>query len=122
MNKSCFSEISDEYDEYPEVTQDDLNRAVFRVGLKPVSLHRQRVTILLDTVLVEYFKAKAGETGWQRLISDTLRQAAEYENLEDTLRRVVREELHHSTCQTDETAGLRRKNNMSLQRTAGACP
>ena len=67
MNKSCFSEISDEYDEYSEVTQGDLNRAVFRVGLKTVSSHRQRVTILLDTVLVEYFKAKAGETGWQRL-------------------------------------------------------
>ena len=83
MNKSCSSEISDEYDEYPEVTQDDLNRAVFRVGLKPVSSHRQQVTILLDTVLVEYFKAKAGENDWQRLISDTLRRAVEYESLED---------------------------------------
>jgi len=109
MNKSYSSEISDEYDEYPEVTQDDLNRAVLRVGLKPVSSHRQQITILLDTVLIEYFKAKAGENDWQRLISDTLRRAVEYENLEDTLRRVVREELHHSTCQTGETAGLRRK-------------
>jgi|SaaInl8_200m_RNA_FD_contig_41_1462965_length_732_multi_7_in_0_out_0_2 hypothetical protein len=37
MNNSYSLEISDEYDEYPEVTQDDLNRAVFRVGLKSVS-------------------------------------------------------------------------------------
>ncbi|MCP4105191.1 MAG: BrnA antitoxin family protein [Desulfobacteraceae bacterium] len=61
-------------------------------------LHKQQITIMLDTVLVEYFKAKAGETDWQKLISDTLRQAVEYENLEDTLRRVVREELNHRTC------------------------
>jgi uncharacterized protein (DUF4415 family) len=109
MNKSYSSEISDAYDEYPEVTQDDLDRAVFRVGLKPASSRKQQITILLDTVLVEYFKARAGETGWQKLISDTLRRAAEYENLEDTLRRVVREELHYS--RTDEAAGLQRTNS-----------
>lgn len=98
MNNIYSSEISDEHDEYPEITQDDLDRAVFRVGLKPISSHKQKITILLDTVLVEFFKAKAGETDYQRLINDTLRRAMEYENLEDTLRRVVREELHHKTC------------------------
>jgi len=56
MNYIYSSQISDKYDEYPEVTQDDLNRAVFRIGLKPVSSHKQRVTIHLDTALVEYFK------------------------------------------------------------------
>jgi len=98
MNNIYSSEISDEHDEYPEITQDDLDRAVFRVGLKPISSHKQQITILLDTVLVEFFKAKAGETDYQRLINDTLRRAMEYENLEDTLRRVVREELYHRTC------------------------
>ncbi len=96
MNSFYSSEIFD--DEYPEVTQDDLDHAVFRVGLKSVSSHKQRITILLDTALVEHFKARAGETDdYQRLINDTLRRAVEYENLEDTLRRVVREELHHRT-------------------------
>ncbi len=83
MNKSYSSETCDDRDEYPEVTQDDLNRAIFRVGLKPASSHKQQVTIMLDTVLVEYFKAKAGETDWQKLISDTLRRAVEHKNLED---------------------------------------
>ena len=106
MNDIYSSQIYDKYDEYPEVTQDDLNRAVFRIGLKPVSSHKQRVTIHLDTALVEYFKARAGETDWQRLIGDTLRRAVEYENLEETLRRVVREELHHQTCQKDNAAEL----------------
>ena len=49
----------------------------------------------LDTILIEYFKAKAGDRGYQTLINETLRQAKEREELEHTLRRVIREELHH---------------------------
>jgi uncharacterized protein (DUF4415 family) len=94
MNNYSSSPTSDERDEYPKVTQADINRATFRVGLTPAP-RKQRVTILLDTGLVEYFKAKAGERGYQTLINDTLRQAKERETLEETLRRVIREELNH---------------------------
>ena len=94
MNNYSSSPTSDERDEYPKVTQADMDRATFRVDLKPAS-RKQRVTILLDTGLIEYFKAKAGERGYQTLINDTLRQAQERETLEETLRRVIREELHH---------------------------
>ena len=90
------SPTSDDRDEYPKVTQADLNRATFRVGLKPVP-RKQRITISLDTNLIEYFKAKAGERGYQVLIKETLRQAKEHEDLEDTLRRVIREELRRET-------------------------
>ncbi|CAN2040818.1 hypothetical protein GMMP15_2020018 [Candidatus Magnetomoraceae bacterium gMMP-15] len=62
MSNSYSSEISGDHDEYPEVTQDDLDRAIFRIGLKPVPSHKQQITILLDTVLIEYFKAKAGKS------------------------------------------------------------
>jgi len=82
----------DEQDDYPKVTQTDLDRAKFRVGLQPAP-RKQRVTILLDTVLIDYFKAKAGVRGYQTLINDTLRQAITSEELEETLRRVIREEL-----------------------------
>ena len=84
----------DDRDQYPEVTQADLDRATFRVGLKPAP-RKQRITISLDTKLVEYFKAKAGKRGYQTLINETLRQAKEREELVSTLRRVIREELHH---------------------------
>ena len=94
MNNCSSSPTSDDRDEYPRVTQADIDRATFRVGLKPVP-RKQRVTILLDTGILEYFKAKAGERGYQTLINDTLRQAKERETLEETLRRVIREELHH---------------------------
>lgn len=84
----------DDRDEYPNVTQADLDRATFRAGLKPAP-RKQRITISLDTNLVEYFKAKAGKRGYQTLINETLRQAKEREELVSTLRRVIREELHH---------------------------
>ena len=96
MNNSSSSPTSDEQDEYPKVTQADMDRATFRVGLKPAP-RKQRVTILLDTGLIEYFKAKAGDRGYQTLINDTLQQARARENLEETLRRVIREELHPDT-------------------------
>jgi len=93
MNNTYSSPTFDDQDEYPQVTQADLARATFRVGLKPAP-RKRRVTILLDTVLIDYFKAKAGERGYQTLINDTLRQMIAHYDLEETLRRVIREELH----------------------------
>jgi uncharacterized protein (DUF4415 family) len=95
MSKSYSSPISNDPDEYPEVTQSDLDQAKFRVGLKSAP-RKQRVTILLDTVLVEYFRAKAGGRGYQTLINETLRQAVEREDLEKTLRQIIREELRNA--------------------------
>ena len=95
MNKSYSSPTFEEDDEYPEVTQSDFDRATFRVGLKPAP-RKRRVTILLDTALIEYFRAKAGGRGYQTLINETLRQAVEREELEESLRRIIREELNNA--------------------------
>jgi uncharacterized protein (DUF4415 family) len=92
MSNSSSSRTFDERDEYPHVTQSDLDRATFRVGLEPVP-RKRRITISLDTGLVEYFKAKAGKRGYQTLINDTLRRTIERDDLEETLRRIIREEL-----------------------------
>ena len=92
MNNSYSTVTSDELDDYPKITQADLDRATFRVGLKPAP-RKRRVTMLLDTGLVEYFKAQAGERGYQTLINETLRQAMEHDELEERLRRIIREEL-----------------------------
>jgi uncharacterized protein (DUF4415 family) len=92
MSNSYSSVTSDERDDYPTVTQADLDRATFRVGLKPAP-RKRRVTILLDTGLVEYFKTQAGERGYQTLINETLRQAVEQDDLEERLRRLIREEI-----------------------------
>jgi len=93
MNNSYSTETFDERDDYPKIIQSDLDGAKFRVGLKPAP-RKRRVTMLLDTGLVEYFKAQAGERGYQTLINETLRQEVERDELEVRLRRIIREELH----------------------------
>ena len=76
-----------------------------RVGLKDVSreefaaavnerLGKQRVSIMLDGSIIAFFKAKAGERGYQTLINQALHQAMAGEQIESTLRRVIREEMH----------------------------
>jgi len=76
-----------------------------RVGLRDVdqktfahavtdALGKQRVSIMLDNAVIAFFKAKAGERGYQTLINQTLYQAMHAEQMETTLRRVLREELH----------------------------
>lgn len=60
-----------------------------------------RITIRLDADIIEYFKGKvldAGGGNYQTLINDALRRHIEEQAqpLEDTLRRVIREELRHS--------------------------
>lgn len=99
MSNSYSSPTFDDEDDYPEITQTNIERAEFRVGLKPAP-RKRRVTILLDTVLIEYFQAKAGDRGYQTLINEALRQAMERDSLEETLRRVIREELDNTYSTT----------------------
>lgn len=76
----------------PKSPEAELDRATLRVDLKPAP-RKRRVTMLLDTGLIEYFKTQAGERGYQTLINETLRRAVESDELEDRLRRIIREEL-----------------------------
>jgi uncharacterized protein (DUF4415 family) len=76
----------------PEITPDIAERGVVRVNLKPVARRKTRLTMYLDNALIEYFKAKAGSRGYQTLINETLKHAILREDLESTLRRVLREE------------------------------
>ena len=56
---------------------------------------KRRITILLDTEVLAAFRARAASTGrgYQTLINQALRDYLANAELEDTLRRVVREEL-----------------------------
>lgn len=77
----------------PEITPDIADKGVWRVNGKPVARGKTRLTMYLDNVLVEYFKAKAGPRGYQTLINEALKEAIQRESLEGTLRRVLREEV-----------------------------
>ncbi|MCG8640867.1 MAG: BrnA antitoxin family protein [Desulfobacterales bacterium] len=95
MSKNSISKTS--IDEYPEITQADFDRAVFRKNLKPVE-NKQRITIMLDAGVINYFKAKAGKRGYQTLINESLKRIIAGDqigqsNIEETFRRIIREEL-----------------------------
>ena len=76
----------------PELTVETAAGGVVRIGGRVVPRGKKRLTMYLDAALVEYFKAKAGTRGYQTLINEALKQAIERETLEETLRRVIREE------------------------------
>lgn len=89
MNRRATSRMSDDY---PKVTQKDIDRSIFRIGLKPAPKKR-RVSIMLDSGVIEWFKRKAGIRGYQTLINNALKGIMEQDSLENLIRRIVQEEL-----------------------------
>ena len=59
---------------------------------------KQRINIFLYAATVQYFKAKAGERGYQTLINETLKQSIQTKNFEGVIRKTIRDELreHHA--------------------------
>ncbi len=68
----------------------------------PVPKGKVRVTIRLDEDVLEWFRAQVEDAGggnYQTLMNDALRQhiARAHEPLEETLRRVIREEIKRAS-------------------------
>jgi uncharacterized protein (DUF4415 family) len=78
-----------------EITQEQMSRAVLRYKGKPISKGKVRVNIYLDADVVAYFKTKASGRGYQTLINKALKASIREHDLEEILRRVIREELQH---------------------------
>lgn len=96
-------------DEAPELTGEEASRpdAIWRIGGRRVTpergraafkarLGKRQVNMFLDRAVVEHFKEKAGGRGYQTLINETLKEAIGREELEKSLRRIVREELRRA--------------------------
>jgi uncharacterized protein (DUF4415 family) len=67
-----------------------------RGAVLPVAQGKTRITIRLDSELIEWFKAQVNEAGggnYQSLINDALKGYVQQQGLERTLRRLIREEL-----------------------------
>lgn len=93
-----------DFDEYPEFTQADIERATFQVAGKAVdkptwqqavkkATKKKRISISLDPDVLAFFQEKAGEKGYQTLINQTLREAMLHNHFKSDLRQVIREEL-----------------------------
>ncbi|MCL2830518.1 MAG: BrnA antitoxin family protein [Betaproteobacteria bacterium] len=107
MKPTSITEMPDilDCDDAPELTQADFDRARYRIGGKDVTrvqwqeavraqVKKQRVTIMLDTPIIEHFKTLAGNRGYQTLINETLRRIVEDDSLVlPELRRIIREEV-----------------------------
>jgi len=57
---------------------------------------KQRVNIFLDGAVIEHFKTKAGDRGYQTLINEALREAIQAESIEGVVRKTIREELRRA--------------------------
>ena len=58
--------------------------------------NKQRVNIFLDGAVIEHFKTKAGDRGYQTLINEALKQAIQAEAIETVVRKTIREELRRA--------------------------
>ena len=93
MNGNPTLPTSDELDQAPVWAEEDFRNATHRVGLKPAPLKKQKINIAVDPDVLAWFKAQAHGRGYQTLINATLREAMRAKTMEETLRRVIREEL-----------------------------
>jgi uncharacterized protein (DUF4415 family) len=95
-------------DDAPPLTKEFWKNAEYRIANKKVTkaewqkaareqlaatLSKKRISIMLDGAIIEYFKAAAGERGYQTLINDALRKVIAGEQMVNEVRHVVREEL-----------------------------
>ena len=58
--------------------------------------NKQRVNIFLDGAVIEHFKTKAGERGYQTLINEALKQAIQAETIEGVVRKTNRGEMRRA--------------------------
>jgi uncharacterized protein (DUF4415 family) len=71
----------EEYEDIPELTDDDFERGVLHIGGVPIRRGRPKaekrkalLSVRLDTDIIDHFRATG--PGWQRRINDALRKAA----------------------------------------------
>ena len=95
MNENSISQTVDldDLDEVPPLTAEDFANAVHRVGLKPVG-KKLKINLTLDPDVVAWYKAKAGGRGYQTLMNAALREGMLGFEIAETLRQVIREEMH----------------------------
>jgi uncharacterized protein (DUF4415 family) len=100
MNKQSTVNTSAEANEAKPLRHADIaaGKLVFRKRSTTGAVlpNKQRVNIFLDGAVIEHFKAKAGDRGYQTLINEALKQAIQAETIEGIVRKTIREELRRA--------------------------
>ncbi|BAP88402.1 uncharacterized protein E1O_12710 [Burkholderiales bacterium GJ-E10] len=96
-------------DDAPDLSGADPARAIWRIGGNVVpeaagraafqaavrsGTRKCKISIALDPDVLAFYREQAGERGYQTLINATLREAMRGQQLEEIVRRAIREELH----------------------------
>ena len=75
-NTRSASRNCNDGDEYPAITQADLDRAAFRIGLR-LARRRKRISNSPDANNVECLEPKGGKRGYQAPMHEILRRTGE---------------------------------------------
>lgn len=82
-------------DESPELTHEHAEQLQALADVLPqFSTGKTRITIHIDDVVLQAYKARAGGRGYQTLINEALRRGLQADAVKEALREVIREELH----------------------------
>ncbi|MEJ2052647.1 MAG: BrnA antitoxin family protein [Calditrichaceae bacterium] len=92
-----FEDKDIDFSDIPEISGSKLSKAVMLLSGQRVPKGKVRINILLDADIVAYFKTLPGGKVYQTLINETLKQTITSEDIGNTLRRVIREELKNQT-------------------------
>lgn len=91
VDATPFADVAD--DDSPELDAAQFAKLKpLREVLPDVDLGKQRITIMLDSAVINAYKAKAGGRGYQTLINETLRRGLMADSVKEALREVLREE------------------------------
>lgn len=82
--------------EIPEITAKQMTRSTLRIGGKALPKGKIQVSLSLDAGVVAYFKTQARGRNFQKLINEALKTKIREQNIENILRRVIREELQEA--------------------------
>jgi uncharacterized protein (DUF4415 family) len=92
VDKAALADVPDE--DSPELTTAQARALRPLAEMLPAfAPGKTRISIHLDDVVLQAYKARAGGRGYQTLINETLRQGLATESIKEALRSVIREEL-----------------------------
>jgi uncharacterized protein (DUF4415 family) len=102
---------SQEYDELPEISDADIARSTWQIEGKTVSssegrvafsaaMKKQKINLTIDPDVLGWYRAQSGGKGYQTLINATLREAMRGQQVAETLRLVIRQELAEAVQRT----------------------
>ena len=69
---SAMSDEEIDFSDIPETTAQQMARATFRIGRKPVERKQESVQLMIDQFVLDYFKAKAGDRDYRSLVNAAL--------------------------------------------------